>query len=84
MPVKRQLMAEQWDEFARAVLKPNCPSDQRREMRRAFYAGAESILLRVIAAFAPEREPTDADLSILDGVHQELRDFAELIKEGRA
>lgn len=82
--MKRQLMAEQWDQFARGVLPANCPEDQRREMRRAFYAGAQAILFRVIEAFAPGSEPTEEDLLIMQGVHDELQEFGKLIQQGRA
>jgi hypothetical protein len=82
--MKRQLMAEQWDSFARAVLPKDAPSVQRQEMRRAFYAGAQGILHGVIAAFALESEPTDADLEILANLEIELSEFAELVKKGRA
>lgn len=82
--MQRQLMAEQWDQFARAVLPPNTPAVQRLEMRRAFYAGAQAILFRVIAAFAPETEPTEADLAVMSDLEQELKDFAKSVAEGRA
>jgi hypothetical protein len=81
---KRLLMAEQWDQFARAVLQPGTSAIQRQEMRRAFYAGAESILFRVIQSFAPESEPTEADLQIMEDLDQELKDFAQAVKDGRA
>lgn len=84
MAIKRQLMAEQWDQFARAVLPAGTSEIQRREMRRAFYAGAESILFRVISAFAPDTEPTAADLQIMDDLDRELKDFAKAVKEGRS
>lgn len=77
-------MAEQWDQFARAVLPKDAPPDQRREMRRAFYAGAQGILFKVIAAFAPETEPTEADLQVMTDLERELSDFAEMVKAGRA
>jgi hypothetical protein len=82
--MKRQLMAEQWDEFARKVLPNGVSQIQRQEMRRAFYAGAESILFRVIAALAPESEPTEADLRVMDDLDRELKDFAKAVKDGRA
>ena len=82
--MKRQLMAEQWDTFARAVLPKDASAVQRQEMRRAFYAGAQGILHGVIAAFAPEGEPTDADLALMGNLERELSDFAELVKQGRA
>lgn len=82
--MKRQLMAEQWDSFARAVLPSNCGSDQRLEMRRAFYAGAQAILFKVIMSLAPDSEPTADDLAMMDNLQQELSDFAENVKAGRA
>jgi hypothetical protein len=53
-------------------------------MRRAFYAGAESILFRVIQAFAPESEPTEADLQIMQDLDDELKEFARMVADGRA
>lgn len=82
--MKRQLMAEQWDQFARTVMPKDAPQDQRREMRRAFYAGAQSILFRVIESFAPESEPTAEDLQIMEDLHNELQEFGKLIQQGRA
>ena len=82
--MKRQLVAEQWDQFARLVLPKEAPADQRREMRRAFYSGAQAILFNVIASLDEEPEPTGEDLRIIDGVGRELEDFAEMVKNGRA
>src|ERR1700676_5536636 len=79
----RQLMAEQWEQFARAVLPKDASPDQRGEMRRACYAGAQSILFRLIQSFAPESEPTEADLKIMDDLNRELSDFADMVKNGR-
>jgi hypothetical protein len=77
-------MAEQWDQFARAVLPRDASADQRREMRRAFYAGAQGILFRVISALAPESEPTEDDLRMMDDLEKELAEFGQMIKDGRA
>ena len=81
---KRLLMAEQWDQFARSVLPAGISAVHRQEMRRAFYAGGNSILFRIIAAFAPESEPTEADLQVMQDLQDELQDFARAVKEGRA
>jgi len=83
-PIKRQLMAEQWDQFARQVLHPQAPAIQKQEMRRAFYAGAQAILFRVIQALAPESEPTAEDLQVMQDLEDELQAFGKAIKEGRA
>ncbi len=82
--MKRLLMAEEWDKYARLVLPSDAPLVQKMETRRAFYAGAQSILFRVIQSFAPESEPTDADMQIMEDLHQELHDFAQSVKDGRA
>ena len=82
--MKRRLMAEQWDSFARGVLPAGVSPVQKQEMRRAFYAGAQAILFKVIQSFAPETEPTDADLQIMTDLDQELRDFGADVKAGRA
>ena len=81
---KRMLMAEQWDHFARAVLAEGTSPIQRREMRRAFYAGAQGMFHGVIVALTLGHGPTDADVDLLQGVVSELNDFAELVKAGRA
>ena len=82
--MKRRLMAEQWDQFARAVLPKRCPDIQRKEMRRAFYAGAQAIMFGVIANLAPDHEPTQEDLDMMTELQNELNEFAQLVKEGRA
>lgn len=82
--MKRLLMAEQWDQFARRVFTPETPAIQRIEMRRAFYAGAQAILFGVIAAFAPDTEPTAEDLTVMDDLQRELNDFVEAVQKGRA
>ena len=48
----RMLIAEKWNECARMILPADCSPLQRREMRRAFYAGAEG-LLKVIMDLLP-------------------------------
>ncbi|TXH41264.1 MAG: hypothetical protein E6Q97_37840 [Desulfurellales bacterium] len=82
--MKRQLMAEQWDTFARACLPINAPADQRREMRRAFYAGAQGILFKVIASLASDADPTTEDLELMENLQLEMSDVADAVKAGRA
>jgi hypothetical protein len=77
-------MAEQWDQFSRAVMAPNCSAIQRTEMRRAFYAGGQAIMFKVMSAISPESEPTPHDLQILSDLFRELSEFADLVKSGRA
>ena len=81
--MKRLLMAEQWDQFSRLLLASASPI-QKREMRRAFYAGGQAIMFKIIASLAPESEPTADDLTMMDDLQQELNAFAEAVKAGRS
>lgn len=81
---RRQLMAEQWKRFARNVIAKDAPEVQKREMRRAFYAGAQAILFKVIESFALETEPTVEDLQLIQDVRDELESFGRSVAEGRA
>jgi len=82
--MKRRLMAEKWNVFARLTIPADAPKLYRDLLRRAYYCGAQDIMFGVIQAFAPETEPTPADLQIMDDLSRELSDFAEDVKAGRA
>ena len=81
---KRKLVAEQWDQFARAVLPKDAGETQRREMRRAFYAGAQGVMFGVIAALTPSGDAEEGDVQMLQELHDELSEFGEKVKAGRA
>jgi hypothetical protein len=81
-PFKLGLMAEQWMLFESVCLK-GASDLQRRDMKVAFYAGAECILFRIIQSFAPESEPTETDLKIMENVYQELVDFSKAVQKGK-
>lgn len=79
--MKRQMMAEQWDSFARAVIPRDASAVQRHEMRRAFYAGAQGILYGVIAALGPHWWPNNQQIQMLANLEIELSEFAEAVKK---
>lgn len=81
---KRQLMAEQWNDFSRNCLHPRTHETQKREMKRAFYAGAQAILFKVIHGLTTDADPTPEDLEMMTNVHNELQEFAAAVKEGKA
>ncbi len=82
--VKRMLMAEQWDTFARMVLPPDCAPIPRQEMRRAFYAGGQGILHSVMLCLSSDADATEGDLNMMANLERELSDFAEAVKAARA
>ena len=81
---KRLIVAELWNEFSRKVIASDAPAIQRQEMRHAFYAGAEGLLKAIERCLDPGTDATDADLRMMEGVNQELMDFAKAVAAGRA
>jgi hypothetical protein len=81
---RRLLVLEQWNQFVRECLHPNAPAVQKQEMRRAFYGGASMILFRLLGELAPGDEITPSDLEAMMAIQEELREFVEQVKAGRA
>jgi hypothetical protein len=82
--MKRRYIQEQWNDYLTRVLPKDASAIQRQETKRAFYAGAHSILMGVVAAVSPGDEPTDADIQILEDIQAEAEAFAADVKAGRA
>ena len=57
------------------VIPPDAPPVQVREMRKAFFAGAQHLFSSVFSFLKPGEEPTDKDLARLDQVANELAQF---------
>lgn len=74
---------QEWQELASMIFSPTTPSIQRKEMRRAFYAGAAAIFNMISTAVDDD---TDDD-SFIAGIQQweeEFRQFAEAVQAGKA
>lgn len=82
---KRLRIAEQWDDFARALELHKTSPVQRQEMRRAFYGGAWALYnLQMNEVSVHGDDATPEDLQMMADLDQELREFAENVKGGRA
>lgn len=77
-------IAASWASFDRAVMPPGISDVQRREMRRAFYAGAASLLRVLMDELDEGDELTDNDMTRMVALNGELQQFAEDLKQGRA
>ena len=53
----------------------DAPADQLREMRMAFFAGAQHLFGSILSVLEPGDEPTEKDLKRMDLIHTELQDF---------
>lgn len=78
-------LAAEWQGFYRKVLPDGASEIQTQEMRRAFYAGAEAAVMRVlIKSFGPGEDATDQDVRVMQDLADELADFGKAIQEGKA
>lgn len=68
-------ITSQWELFNALVIPKDAPDLQRREMRRAFFCGAESILRMQIELGKPEVSE-NAGIAIMEGWHDECHRFA--------
>lgn len=74
-----------WRTYRTRVIPLTAPPVQATESRRAFYAGAHALFTVMLAALEPgDGEPTAAELRMVDELDEELRAFAQEIKDGRA
>ena len=60
-----------------ACMAPDAPPDQVREMRMAFFGGAQHLFASIMIALDPEAEPTEADMRRMDLIDRELREFIQ-------
>ena len=62
---------------AQRTMHPDAPPDQVREMRMAFFAGAQHVFGSIMQALDPGAEPSEADFSRMDKIAAELHAFIE-------
>ena len=77
-------IAVEWETYRRGVIPQNAPAIQIQESRRAFYAGAASLLNSIMNMLDPGTEPTERDLLRMDALHAELVKFNDDVLAGRA
>jgi hypothetical protein len=76
-----------WKEFSDKIGLASTSDTQRKEMRRAFFAGGMSIIDLMLTIFDDTGSPddvTDQDLSIMVAIQAEFDQFKRDLAEGRA
>lgn len=69
-----------WLSLRRLIISPNAPEMQIKEMRWAFFAGAQHLYASIMTIIEPEEEPTDAELAKMNAIYKELEIFRQEIK----
>lgn len=72
-----------WYGFDMLVIPKDAPEVQRKEMRLAFFAGAQHLFTSIMNVLDSDREPTADDLRRMDLIHRELEAWAERFKMER-
>ena len=76
-----RLIEAGWVGFQIAVVPPDAPDVQVREMRLAFMAGAQHLFSSITAIMEADREPTEADMRRMSLIDDELKAFTEEFKK---
>lgn len=82
--MSKKLLAEQWEAYKLAIIPADAPPIQITECRRAFYAGANSLIAAVMSNFREDRGVTDGDVAVISSINVELSAFARDVESGVA
>jgi len=77
-------LADEWSDYENSILSAHAGQTQRIETRRAFYAGAHSILMGLLDAASESGNSDDIGATMLENLHRECRIFVLDVAEGRA
>lgn len=81
----KTLIKDAWDNYEERLLKTIDASPvQVQETRRAFYAGALTVIQEIAAKVSEGVEDTPEDLAIMDNLYAEFKQFGKDIEAGRA
>ena len=81
---KTNIVANAWADYRRSVIPVGAPPVQLKESKRAFYAGAEMLILAIMNGLSAGPDSSPEDEGMLEAIHTELLAFARDVKEGRA
>lgn len=77
------LIEQEWRKFCLACFG-DVSREQYIDLRRTFYGGAAALYGTIMNILEPGDEPTEADLERMNSLHNELQNFNEDVKAGRA
>lgn len=80
----KRRVEEGWRQFEAGVLGPGIGDVQRREMRRAFFAGAFVIMDTLAASMSEGDEMTEGDERVMIDLALEREMYLADLKAGRA
>lgn len=76
----RELLQEQFDSMMKAAMVGEIGAAQYIDMRRSFFAGAAALFNLQMSMLDAGDEPTEMDMSMMEGLRGELMAFNEAVK----
>lgn len=73
-----------WRVFDAQVLPRSTPEHERRMYRRAFYAGAQTVLAGMVGTLDPHGNPTESNVQKMIAIGDEIDTFFRDVERGRA
>lgn len=70
-----------WKGLETMAIPPSAGDTQRKEMRKAFFAGAQHLYASMMSMLDSDTEPTQTDLDRMTLIHNELEEFVKELKE---
>lgn len=70
-----------WAGLRLAAVPENASEIQIKEMRNAFFAGAQHLFTSILSFLDDDKEPTDTDMKRMSQVSDELQNFIKEFKE---
>jgi hypothetical protein len=74
----RKRIASEWNSFEKAVMPQNASAIQRKEMRRAFYAGGWA-MLQIAKELGDENISEEQGVVVLESIEAEYQDFMKRV-----
>lgn len=72
-----KLIEAGWQSLRILTVPERAPAVQLKEMRQAFFAGAQHLLASMMTLLDPDAEPTEQDMERMSLIHAELEQFIE-------
>lgn len=74
-----RLLEVGWLVMRMSVIPHDAPETQIKEMRKAYFMGADHLFASVMTLLDPGKEPTPKDLRTMDKIWKELQEFRKQV-----
>lgn len=77
---KGKIIEGGWTSFQHVAIPKAAPKEQHRDMRLAFFAGAQHLFASILMILEPGEEASEKDLNRMTLIHEELEAFTAELK----